>query len=70
MSDKRLPLRIGGVLRCCVATLSEYEGIDGEGVEQREGTVLPCKYCSSSLIVRDGKWEGNLAAAAERSEAN
>lgn len=63
MRDRRLPLRQGGVMRCCIATLAEYEGIDGAGVEQSEGTVLPCKYCKSSLIVRDGAWEWNRAAA-------
>lgn len=62
MIDKRLGLRIGGVMRCCIATLADYEGIDGEGVEMSEGTVLPCKYCKSSLIVRDGAWEWNRAA--------
>jgi hypothetical protein len=46
-------LRIGGVQRCCIATLDDYTGPDVEG------TVLPCTYCTSSLIMRDGAWEWN-----------
>lgn len=62
MSDRRLPLRKDGVMRCCIATLSDYEGLDGNGHEMNEGTVLSCKYCQSSLIVRDGAWEWNRDA--------
>ncbi len=47
----RKPLAIGGVLRCCVATLDRHEG------SQDEGTVLPCLYCQSALHVKDGKWQ-------------
>jgi hypothetical protein len=46
-------LRIGGVMRCCIATLNDYEGPD------EEGTVVPCRHCSSSVIFRDGAWEWN-----------
>ena len=49
-------LRIGGVMRCCSETLLIIP--DNELVE-KEGTILPCKYCSSSLIFRDGAWEWN-----------
>ena len=47
----RKPLHIGGVLRCCIASLDEYE----EGPDE-EGTVLPCNFCSSALHVVDGAW--------------
>lgn len=50
----RKKLRIGGVLRCCVHSLDEYE--QGDFVDT-EGTVMACKYCSSALIVRGGMWE-------------
>lgn len=50
---RKLPLRIGGVMRCCIETL------DTTPVIENEGDVLPCKYCSSSLRVRDGAWEWN-----------
>lgn len=46
-------LRIGGVMRCCIATL-EKRIPDGAPVE---GEKLPCEYCSSGLIYNDGAWE-------------
>jgi len=52
----KLHIRIGGVMRCCLATLQQAD------VEDKEGEVLPCKYCHSSLIVRDGAWEWNQEA--------
>jgi hypothetical protein len=51
MHLRNLPLRLGGVMRCCIETLDTTE------VEEKEGDVLPCKYCRSRLIVRDGAWE-------------
>lgn len=44
------PLQIGGVMRCCVETL------DSTPVQEVEGEVLPCKYCSDSLIFMDEAW--------------
>lgn len=55
-ANERLPVRIGGLMRCCTGTLAEYGG------PEDEGTVLPCKWCSSSMIVRDGAWEWNRDA--------
>lgn len=49
------PLRIGGVLRCCAATLRE--AADVPDFNDAEGTVLPCRYCRSALWVRDDAWE-------------
>lgn len=48
-----IPVRIGGLLRCCTGTLHAYDG------PEDEETVLPCQWCSSSMIVRDGAWEWN-----------
>ena len=47
-------LRIGGVMRCCIATLDERVARDRE---PQEGEKLPCNWCSSGLIYRDGAWE-------------
>lgn len=47
------PIRIGGLMRCCTETIRAYEG------PQDEGTVLACRYCSETSIVRDGAWEWN-----------
>lgn len=50
-------LRIGGVLRCCSASLGETEIQEAP----REGEVLACKYCKGALVYRDGAWEWNQA---------
>jgi hypothetical protein len=50
---RKLPLRLGGVMRCCIETLSTTP------VTEEEGEILKCKWCSSSLIVRNGVWEWN-----------
>jgi hypothetical protein len=57
--DSRLSIRIGGLMRCCVGTWQEYDG------PEDEGTVLPCLYCSSSMIVREGAWEWNHPRSGE-----
>jgi hypothetical protein len=49
----REPVRIGGLMRCCLETIREY---DKPGVE---GDIVNCKYCSSSMRFRDGVWEWN-----------
>ena len=51
---RTLPLRIGGVMRCCIETLNTTP-LESEA----EGTVLPCRWCKSSLRVRNGAWEWN-----------
>lgn len=48
------PIRIGGLLRCCILSIHEHEY---QGVE---GSVLQCKYCTGgSMIFHDGAWEWN-----------
>lgn len=51
---RRLPLRIGGVMRCCIQTLN-----DTPLRSENEGEILKCVYCSNSLRVRAGAWEWN-----------
>lgn len=63
--SKPKELRIGGVMRCCSETLFRYQ--ENNGIED-EGTVLPCKWCRSSLIVRDGAWEWNRGAENEKAK--
>jgi hypothetical protein len=53
LHQRILPLAIGGVMRCCVETL------DTTLVLEKEGDILHCKYCDSSLIVRNGIWQWN-----------
>lgn len=50
------PIYQGGLMRCCMKTIIEYAG------PEDEGTVLPCRWCSSSAIVRGGHWEWNREA--------
>ena len=50
-------LRMGGLMRCCLATLGEHIG--GDPPEPKPGDVVPCKYCSESMIYSDGAWEWN-----------
>jgi hypothetical protein len=53
---RQLPLRIGGVMRCCIATLDEAI------VTENEGDTLHCRWCKSQLRVRDGAWEWDAEA--------
>lgn len=46
------PVRIGGLLRCCLTTLDEAENL-----KEEEGETLHCKYCSSSMIFLNDAWE-------------
>lgn len=50
---RRLPLAIGGVMRCCLETLNSTK------VNEVEGEIVKCKYCSSSLILENGIWRWN-----------
>ena len=56
MADLRV--NPGGLLRCCIATLSEH--VAGLEEEPKEGDTLQCRYCSNvggGMIVRHGLWE-------------
>lgn len=45
-----LPIHIGGLFRCCIATLTDYDG------PEAEGTVVSCRWCQTEMVVRDGVW--------------
>lgn len=49
-------VRIGGLMRCCLETLSQYQ--KAEGVEEI-GQVLHCKWCKDGemIVAPDGVWE-------------
>lgn len=55
------PVYIGGLLRCCTATLRE----DCAAREQlpAEGEALACKYCKNPMIFTDGAWRWHRAEA-------
>jgi hypothetical protein len=58
MSEQMDGVKQGGLMRCCLATLEELYP-NGPAQIATEGQVLPCAYCSSSMIFRAGYWEWN-----------
>lgn len=69
MTDTGLPdqgyrYRSGGLMRCCLQTLVlVYE--DDPVHQPFEGDKLPCRYCSSSMIFKDGAWEWDKSRAVQ-----
>jgi hypothetical protein len=55
MPDK---VRAGGLMRCCLLTLADYYSGAPE-LHAVEGQVLPCVYCTSSMIFSGGYWSWN-----------
>jgi hypothetical protein len=51
-----LPIHMGGLMRCCIAT---WEEIAPPAEQTTEGDTLACSYCSSSMVARDGAWRWN-----------
>jgi hypothetical protein len=52
------PLRPGGLMRCCLASLDEAMRERAE--PPQEGETMHCKYCkpdNGGMIFRDGAWE-------------
>lgn len=45
-------LQIGGVMRCCVETINEFDDS-----QSKEGDTVKCKYCEDKLTLQDGKWQ-------------
>lgn len=52
------PYRIGGLMRCCILTLSEADVF-----WCHEGQELPCRWCSSKMVFRQGAWEWDRSRA-------
>lgn len=46
-------VRIGGLLRCCIATVEASEIKKAP----KEGDILKCRYCSDQMVWKDGAWE-------------
>lgn len=53
-SESSHTIRPGGVMRCCIDTWLKRSH---NGEPPREGEKLPCEYCSSGLVYREGAWE-------------
>lgn len=54
MRNDPLPIRIGGLYRCCIRT---YQELAPSANETSEGDTLSCSYCDDAMIVRDGEWQ-------------
>ena len=46
----KLPIRIGGLMRCCIYAIEEMNS-------GKEGDIINCKHCNSSMQVKNGAWE-------------
>jgi hypothetical protein len=48
-----IAIRMGGLMRCCIASLEDAPPHPAEGVSFR------CKYCTDEygMVFRDGAWE-------------
>lgn len=57
-TEPKPTVRIGGLLRCCSATLADYLETSASS---EIGAVLTCKYCHSEslLLAPDRVWEWN-----------
>ena len=51
---------IGGVMRCCLATLGETE------VKDEEGELVKCKHCEHGFILKDDVWRKWWGAKIEK----
>jgi hypothetical protein len=51
-------VRIGGLMRCCIESLSDAPA------EPNEGDTFRCKWCSdeAGMVFRDGAWQWAAAA--------
>ncbi len=47
----------GGMMRCCTATLSEVRADATD--TPKDGDVIGCKWCKSSMIWRGDGWRWN-----------
>lgn len=51
-------IRIGGLFRCCTATVSETMAERTARGGPKEGERLTCRYCKKeTMVYRDGAWE-------------
>ena len=47
---------IGGLMRCCIQTIREYDGPESEGL------AIPCKFhedASKVIVIKNGAWQWN-----------
>lgn len=55
MTERTYKVRHGGLMRCCLATLSDRMPTCAE--DPKEGEKIACVYCSTGITFHDGAWE-------------
>jgi len=53
MGKTSITINQGGLIRCCIDTLSNHEDISSVGKH------INCKYCDASMILEKGVWKWN-----------
>ena len=53
MQRDPLPVAIGGLFRCCIAT---YDELAPDRSVTKEGDTLRCSHCHDRMIVVNGAW--------------
>lgn len=62
--EQKYFVRQGGLMRCCLLSLATWHkqvGMEPAVSPAKEGDILPCLHCSSSMIFKEGAWEWNKA---------
>jgi len=54
--------RQGGLMRCCTLTLANFHALPLV-TAVAEGAKLPCRYCSTTMVYREGAWEWDKSRA-------
>ena len=52
---EQVRVRVGGLMRCCLETLTAETTAATEA--PKEGDYLRCRYCSGRMRFRDSAWE-------------
>jgi len=62
MQIKDTRIDIGGLMRCCIATIDEYVHEHQDEEVPAEPLVLDCKYeppGNAQVVLQDGRWRWN-----------
>jgi hypothetical protein len=52
---------MGGLFRCCIASLSTWAAEQPKDATVAEGTVVPCLHCDCTVILEGQRWRWNYA---------
>lgn len=58
--------RVGGLMRCCTKTLALAAESNLKQIEQDpDAGFLPCRFCSTTMVFREGAWERDKSRTAQ-----